>query len=805
MLFTQLFESDFNDKNDKKRLAETHDDYEDCSYCSGTGEGRYEGQSCSHCGGSGVEPSSDDDDVDITDDDWYDDSEEPESYYEKSLRSRGLNEFAPGSGDDGEPNEEILRKLAAQWWSGTEQQMARSQQALEAMGWEIGPDESGDDDAGVYVYRIGDDDGRDTIAFGHSELSLDEGVAEGSETYKQGHAKFHTKTNKQIGPTHYGKGSDKKADSYTKADPRYHEVRPVKEQGVAEGVSKQFEIIYYKSNGDRMRTVISGTSKSSVAKQFKKQHNLEIEQVKELKQGVAEAGFTKTPSGDYINQHTGVRSSTAPKQKPVRGYKWEVNFDYGPHQTTSVKVTASSENEACAKAEKLAEKNGYRSIMINWAKPAEQGVAEVSSNTLKSYQQKVSNDSMKHKMDPTKRSPEKANRSVGGFAKAQNRLEKGVAETRVGNRMGDMEVGNPKIVHKNGKAVGEIGIDHDPSPGNGPYYMKHYETNTWYSGYPTKKEALADLKHVVQQMNEQGVAEANKKKDDLEPQVRDVALQRAISRAKADFPTAGSGIEALSKDFMRSQEQDQKSFDQIRQAERQQDQMLDQIAQLDQSQTQEIQSLEKQNSGLASRLQQLQAVNDNLEKKLAAMSGRKTKTKTAAEPEPVAKTPTSVSVSAPKLQPGAEPTATAPKIVKKSQPSDNLDPGAYAFAQMTPHLGAQQKSLPLDDTGDNILPATKARQQDPRFAAAQAGAEDLPIKYSKIAKQAAGSDPAELARTMGLGENDKEKIAGRYDPDEFDAMVARVGQKAREQEKKKPVDIKDLARRLAAVKLPDEK
>ena len=55
-------------------------------------------------------------------------------------------------------------------------------------------------------------------------------------------------------------------------------------------------------------------------------------------------------------------------------------------------------------------------------------VAEVSDNALKSYQQKVSSDSMKHKADPTKRSPEKANRSVAGFAKAQNRLEQGVAE-----------------------------------------------------------------------------------------------------------------------------------------------------------------------------------------------------------------------------------------------------------------------------------------------------------------------------------------------------------------------------------------
>jgi hypothetical protein len=94
---------------------------------------------------------------------------------EQDLAEEKLDEFAPGNGDDREPNEEeILRQLAAQWWNGTEQQMAKAQQTLEAMGWEIGPDESGDDDAGVYVYRIGDDDGRDTIAFGHSELSLDE-------------------------------------------------------------------------------------------------------------------------------------------------------------------------------------------------------------------------------------------------------------------------------------------------------------------------------------------------------------------------------------------------------------------------------------------------------------------------------------------------------------------------------------------------------------------------------------------------------------------------------------------------------
>jgi LysM repeat protein len=45
-----------------------------------------------------------------------------------------------------------------------------------------------------------------------------------------------------------------------------------------------------------------------------------------------------------------------------------------------------------------------------------------------------------------------------------------------------------------------------------------------------------------------------------------------------------------------------------------------------------------------------------------------------------------------------------------------------------------------------------------------------------------------------------EKIAGRYDPDEFDLMVKRLGQRAREQDRKHgPVDIAALAKRLRAI------
>jgi len=55
------------------------------------------------------------------------------------------------------------------------------------------------------------------------------------------------------------------------------------------------------------------------------------------------------------------------------------------------------------------------------------------------------------------------------------------------------------------------------------------------------------------------------------------------------------------------------------------------------------------------------------------------------------------------------------------------------------------------------------------------------------------------------GMNESEKIGGLYDPDDFDDMVLRVKKKAKEQEKKKPVDLADLARRLQAAMKKDEK
>ena len=103
---------------------------------------------------------------------------------EKGQAEEDLDEFAPVGGDDREPDEEeILRQLAAQWWNGTEQQMVKAQNTLAAMGWEIGQDESGDDDAGVFLVRAGDVNGDSYMAFNHSDLDLNEEQSNDFNTY----------------------------------------------------------------------------------------------------------------------------------------------------------------------------------------------------------------------------------------------------------------------------------------------------------------------------------------------------------------------------------------------------------------------------------------------------------------------------------------------------------------------------------------------------------------------------------------------------------------------------------------------
>jgi flagellar hook-basal body complex protein FliE len=77
--------------------------------------------------------------------------------------------------------------------------------------------------------------------------------------------------------------------------------------------------------------------------------------------------------------------------------------------------------------------------------------------------------------------------------------------------------------------------------------------------------------------------------------------------------------------------------------------------------------------------------------------------------------------------------------------------------------------------------------------------EELAEWADSIIEGNLSNDAEDIIDSDDLSEAPEEKIADRYDPEDFDAMVSRVGQKAKEQQRKNPVDIADLARRMHGV------
>ena len=265
--------------------------------------------------------------------------------------------------------------------------------------------------------------------------------------------------------------------------------------------------------------------------------------------------------------------------------------------------------------------------------------------------------------------------------------------------------------------------------------------------------------------------EADKKKDDEDlGTVKDVVLQRAITRAKADFPTAGSGLEALAQDFMRSQEQDKKEFAAIRSAEREQDQLLGQISKIDQEQQQDIGDLENQNSAMSQRLQQLQNVNSELEKKLSAMTDRRTQRKAV---QPAAATSTAAGTSLVSTRPKqaaqnpakvkTQKSKSTTPVIRRPQPS----PAISSVASQLAGMDSSMAQLPAPD-GEEVLLPTFKRTANPELTRGRETATDTEFKE----KPPAMATTETKRKTSEPNEVD-------YDDPRWDAMVNRVGQLAK--------------------------
>ena len=133
---------------------------------------------------------------------------------------------------------------------------------------------------------------------------------------------------------------------------------------------------------------------------------------------------------------------------------------------------------------------------------------------------------------------------------------------------------------------------------------------------------------------------------------KDVAVQRAMRQAKADFPTAASDAEAFAKSMMAQQDQDQKNINRLKAGLGRQRELLNKNDQLDVDQEQtitslnkEVQQVEKDNDNLQLSVQQMQSANKQLQQTLDRMRGKRI------EPAPQA----GVSVATDKI-PAAEPT-----------------------------------------------------------------------------------------------------------------------------------------------------
>ena len=96
-------------------------------------------------------------------------------WYIEGTFPKDLTEFAPDSNDGG-GEDDALHKYARMWWAGDEATQMQIERALAKMGWEIGEDEGGYDNGGVFVVRAGDENGNSYQSWAAEDLT--EGLTE---------------------------------------------------------------------------------------------------------------------------------------------------------------------------------------------------------------------------------------------------------------------------------------------------------------------------------------------------------------------------------------------------------------------------------------------------------------------------------------------------------------------------------------------------------------------------------------------------------------------------------------------------
>ena len=287
-----------------------------------------------------------------------------------------------------------------------------------------------------------------------------------------------------------------------------------KQQGVAEGHADQQRKVF-KKNGEPVGEVgIDRESSPGNGQWYMKCYangidNVGYDSYEEavaelkhcLKQGVAEAVWDR-PSQSYVPRDGRTFGQTNHPREEHCDACGAATGHAGPGEDSNVDDEGNVYCDDC-----YADQKGV----------AEDRLDELSPKTLGSYINKATKDAgtlgyglgdinarpgkYKDSPDVVKDVKHSFNNRIKGVEKASHRLtkEQGVAEGHADQQR--------KIFKKNGHPVGEVGIDRESSPGNGQWYMKYYATGDDFSGYDSMEEAVADLKHLVNQFKAEGVAE----------------------------------------------------------------------------------------------------------------------------------------------------------------------------------------------------------------------------------------------------------------------------------------------------------
>ena len=115
--------------------------------------------------------------------DWPDEYRQMNMPTSRKGTDESLNEFAADDGDSG-GEDDALHKYARMWWAGDEATQMQIEKVLARMGWEIGEDEGGYDNGGVFVVRAGDVNGNSYQSWAAEDLT-ESGLNEKSTSQAQ--------------------------------------------------------------------------------------------------------------------------------------------------------------------------------------------------------------------------------------------------------------------------------------------------------------------------------------------------------------------------------------------------------------------------------------------------------------------------------------------------------------------------------------------------------------------------------------------------------------------------------------------